>query len=302
VSRKRPNSPQTRHTGTYTELEPLSQRALQAAGALSLLLILVVLNSLLNSGGESPFNPNPVAAAAERTQAVPGMRIDMTMTMGTEAGKLVTITGKGTYNGESNLAEVAYDAADSDGKRLQFDAILGDSAWYFRYPQLASRMPEGKEWMKLEGFPGQKEMSTPGVVNPDETLQMLRSSGTVRRLGHARIGHTQSSRYRVTQTPAEIVEALRSQGKDELAEEFEHVAPQLLGPLRYEVFIAPDGMLHRMRMTSAILSNGDKVTTKVQMDFSDFGIKPNVQVPDDSRVYDLSPLLEEKLDALGQAS
>jgi hypothetical protein len=38
---------------------------------------------------------------------------------------------------------------------------------------------------------------------------MLRASGTVRRLGQARIGHVQTTRYRVTQTAAEIAEALR---------------------------------------------------------------------------------------------
>jgi len=291
-----------RQGGAYAELEPLSQRALQAAGVLSLLLILVVLNSLLDSGGESPFNPNPVAAAAERTAEVPGLRLEMTMTMSTEAGRLVTVTGRGSYTGESNLAEVVYDAASSQGKRLQFDAVLGDSAWYFRYPQLADKMPEGKEWMKLEGLPGQKDMSTPGVVNPDETLQMLRGAGTVRRLGRTKVGHVRTTRYRVTQTPAQIVEVLRAEGKDELAEQFEGAASQLLGPVRFEVFVAPDGMLHRMRMTSTSLSNGERVTAKMRMNFFDFGVEPNIQIPDDSRVYDLSPLLEEKLDALGEAS
>jgi hypothetical protein len=301
VSQKPPDSPQKRHTYGGEQLEPLSRRLLQAAGVLSLLLILVVVNSLLDSGGESPFDPNPVAAAAERTAEVPGMRIDMTMTMDTEAG-LVTITGKGAYNGETNLAEVAYEGTSPEGKRLEFDAVLGESAWYFRYPQLAGRMPEGKEWMKLEGFSGQKEMSTPGVVNPDESLQMLRGAGTVRHLGHTRIGHMQTARYRVTQTPAEIVDVLRSEGKDELAEGLEHAASQILGPVRYEVFIGRGEIVRRLRMASTSLSDGKRVTTKVQMDFSDFGVEPNIVIPDDSRVYDITPQLEEGLDQLGRPS
>lgn len=177
----------TRHAPGTADLEPLSRRALQAAGVLSLLLILVVLNSLLNSGGASPFNPNPVAAAAERTAKVPGMRLDMTMTMSTEAdGQVVTIAGKGVYNGETNLAEVVYQAHTPQGERLDFNAILGEDAWYFRYPRFASRMPEGKEWIKLEGFPGQKDASTPGSGSPEESLQLLRSTGAVRRLGRAK--------------------------------------------------------------------------------------------------------------------
>ena len=78
-------------------LEPLSRRLLQAAGALSLLLILVVFNSLLNNdGGESPFDPNPVAAAAQRTEEVPGMRMKLWMRVTTESSPPTMITGKGT--------------------------------------------------------------------------------------------------------------------------------------------------------------------------------------------------------------
>lgn len=291
----------TRHTPDAAELEPLSRRCLQAAGALSLLLLLVVVNSLLNDGSESPFNPNPVAAAAERTAEVPGMRIDMTMSMSTEAGALLTGTGKGAYNSDTNLAGISYDMS-SQGKRLEFDAILGESAWYFRYPQLAGKTPVGKEWMKIGGFPAQEEMSTPGVVSPDESLDMLRGSATVQRLGGAEVRHVRTIRYRVTQTPAEILDVLRAEGKDELAEQFEQASAQIVGPVHSEVFIDRHGVLRRMRMASTVSSRGHTATTRIRMDFFDFGIKPDIQVPDDSQVYDLTPLLQEKLDALGEAT
>jgi hypothetical protein len=156
VSQKWPQGPQRRHALGGERLEPLSIRLLQAAGVLSLLLILVVVNSFLNSGGESPFNPNPVAAAAERTADVSGLRMKVTMRFVSESTPPVTVTGNGVYNGETNLAEIAYDGTTAQGQRLKFDAILGESGWYFRYPQLANRMPEGKEWIKVEGFRGRK--------------------------------------------------------------------------------------------------------------------------------------------------
>jgi hypothetical protein len=292
----------TRHSFGGEQLEPLSLRLLQAAGVLSLLLILVVLNSLLNSGSASPFNPNPVAAAAERTAEVPGMRMNMTMRFVSESTSPITVTGKGVYNGETNLAEVVYDGTTSQGERLRFDAILGESGWYFRYPQLASRMPEGKEWLKIEGFPGQEDLSAPGVASPDESLGMLRASGSVRRLGRARIGSIQTTRYRVTMTAAEIAEALHSQGKDELAEALEQASSQIVGPVRSEVLIDEDGVVRRMRSLSTAISDGKTVTTEMRMDFSGFGIEPNIVIPDDSRVYDITPQLEEGLDSLGQAS
>jgi hypothetical protein len=284
-------------------LEPLSRRLLQTAGVLSLLLILVVLNSLLNnSGGESPFNPNPVAAAAQRTQEVPGMRMNVAMQITSESSAPVTVTGKGVYNGETNLAEATYSGATSEGQKIEFSAVLGEDAWYFRYPQLASRMPEGKEWIKLSGFPGQKDMSSPGMASPTESLGMLRATGDVKRLGRQKIGGAQTTRYRLTMTGPQIVESLRSQGKDELAEQVEQAEPQLLGPVHAEVFIAKSGMLRRMRLVTAESIGGKTVTVAMRFDLFDFGIKPAIQIPDDSRVYELSPDMEEGLDSLGQLS
>lgn len=283
-------------------LDPLSRRLLQAAGVLSLLLILVAVNSVLNhGGGESPFNPNPVAAAAQRTEEVPGMRMNMTMTFTSESSPPVTIAAKGSFNGEDNLGEFAYHG-EAGGQPLDFDAVVSEDAWYFRYPQFADKLPEGKEWVKLQGFPGQKDISTPGTGSPTDSLGMLRANGSVKRLGRAKVGHVQTTRYRVTMTGPEIVEGLRSQGKDELAEQIESSATQMTGPSHSEVFIDDSGMLRRMRVTTTVLAEGKAVTTEIRADLFDFGIHPDIQVPDDSQVLDLGPEVEEQLQALGQAS
>ncbi|HEV2856983.1 MAG TPA: hypothetical protein VGW80_01115 [Solirubrobacterales bacterium] len=277
-------------------------RLLQAAGILSLLLLLVVVNSFLNgSGGESPFNPNPVAAAAQRAEEVPGMRMNLTMQFRTESSPPVTITGKGTFNGEDNLAEITYDAA-MEGQQMKFDALLGEDAWYFRYPQFAGQMPEGKEWIKLEGFPGQEDLSSPGVGSPEESLGMLRANGGVRQLGQTKIGRVQTTRYRVTMSREELVQGLHTQGKDELAEQVEQAGSQLVGPVHAEVFITAAGMLRRMRTVSTALSDGKAVTTEIRADLFDYGIHPEIQLPDDSQVLDLGPELREKMEALGQPS
>jgi hypothetical protein len=275
-------------------------KLLQAAGVLSLLLILVVVNSLLNSdGGESPFNPNPVAAAAQRTEEVPGMRMKLSMQLTTEASPSPTkVTGQGTFNGEDNLAEFTYDVA-TEGKQVSFDAVMSEDAWYFRYPQFADQMPEGKEWVKLDGFPGQEDLSSPGVGNPDESLGMLRANGDVEKLGQAKIGRMQTTRYRVTMSPEGIVEALRAQGKDELADQLEGAESQITGPVDAEVFIAPSGLLRRMRTVTTVVADGKAVTTEMRADLFDYGIHPDIQIPDDSRVLELDP---EQMEAFGKAS
>jgi hypothetical protein len=281
------------------ELEPLSRHLLQIAGFLSLLLVLVVANSFLTQGSASPFNPNPVAAAAERTQEVPGMRMTLAMRVSSESTPPVTISGSGVYNGEDNLAQVNYRMSGSQGTPLEFDALLGESAWYFRYPQLADKLPEGKEWLKLEGLPGQSDMSKVSE-SPQSSLQMLAGAGSVQRLGQVRIRNVPTTRYRVTLTADGIVKALRSEGKDELAEQIEET--QLAGPSRGEVFIDRHGMLRRMNIATTVIADGRSITTEIRTDLFDFGIHPDIQLPNDSQVFDLSPTMEEQLEKLGQSS
>lgn len=283
------------------ELEPLSRNLLQLAGFLSLLLVAVVANSFLNQGSASPFNPNPVAAAAERTREVPGMRLSMVMRSTAEGRPPVTITGSGAYNGESNLAGITYHARSSTQTPIEFDAVLGDSEWYFRYPQLTGRIPDGKEWIKLDALIKQSDNSM-SAENPEDSLRALAAAGSVQRLGQAKVGKVRTTRYRATLTANGVLRALRAEGQDELAEQFESVVSQVVGPIRTEIFIDRHQMVRRMHTLTRVIANGAVVTTSVHMDFFDFGAQPQIQVPDESRVFDMTPTMEEKLETLGQSS
>jgi hypothetical protein len=280
-------------------LEPTSQRLLRLAGILSLLLILVVVNSLLSSGNESPFSPNPVAAAAERTRETPGMRFTLEMRLSINGSPTATIRGHGTYSGEDHAAVVSYDATSAAGTEMPFDAILSESGWYFRYPQYLSKMPAGKEWLKVEGLPGQSDESKMSE-SPESTLRVLSAAGAVRAAGRLRVRGVPTRRYQATITAAGMTSALRAQGKDELADMFEGVT--LAEPVHVEVCIDGKGMLRRIRTLTTVLAEGKAVTTTVVTDLFDFGIHPSIEAPDASEVYDLTPALEEKLGEVGSPS
>jgi len=229
------------------------------------------------------------------------MRIKMVMRSTSEGQPPVTITGSGAYNGESKLAGVTYHARTSAGEPMEFDAVLGDSDWYFRYPQLASRMPEGKEWIKLHSLIAQSDNST-SAENPEDSLRALSAAGSVQRVGQAEVRKVHTTRYRATLTANGVLKALSAEGQDELAEAFEKVASQVDGPIRAEVFIDRHGMVRRMDTVTRVISSGTVVTTETHMDLFDFGAQPQIQVPDESRVFDMTPMLEEKLGTLGQSS
>lgn len=264
------------------ELEPLSRRLLQAAGALSLLLILVVVNSLLNSGSESPFNPNPVAAAAERTQEAPGMRFSMTAVYSSESQPRTVAHGGGAYSSDSGLVQVRMRAPTPQGQTVGVEVVGDDSSMYLRSPEFAGRLPEGKEWLEVDPELGQSDESAMAGESFENSLRMLAASGGVRRVGHARIRGARTTRYRVT------VEA------PELAD--------VLGPIRAEAFVDGHGMLRRVRTVVTTATDGAPVTMDMRIDLFDFGAEPDIQPPDESLVFDMTPILEEQLDALGQAS
>jgi hypothetical protein len=281
-------------------LEPLSVKLLQAAGVLSLLLILVVVNSFLNnSGGESPFDPNPVAAAAEQTREIPGMRIEMTMHVAGSTDGSVTISGDGAFNGDADLGEFSFAATTPKGQ-VQFDAILGESAWYFRYPQFSGQLPEGKEWVKLEGLEAQSQKDEMGIESPDELLEAVGAGGSVERIGQVKVRGAQTTRYRVMLSPEEALEILRAQGKTESAEQLESGSAQFTGPIQADAFIDRDGILRRVITSTTFDVEGQTISSDARMDFFAFGVEPDIQVPDDSAAYDMSPMLEEGMDALGQ--
>jgi hypothetical protein len=264
------------------ELEPLCRRLLQATGVLSLLLILVVVNSLLDHGGESPFDPNPVAAAAQRTQEAPGMHFSMTAAYSSESMPRTVAHGGGAYDADSGLVQVRLRAPIAEGRTVEIEVVGNEDSMYLRSPEFAGQLPEGKGWLRVDPDLAQSDESTMAGESFDSSLRLLAAAADVRPAGHVQIRGAQTTRYRVSVEAPEL--------------------PGLSGPVRAEAFVDGHGMLRRVRTVITTTTEAAPVTTDMRMDLFDFGAEPDIQPPDDSQVYDTTPLLEEGLDALGQPS
>ena len=257
-------------------------KLLQAAGVLSLLLILVVVNSFLNgSGGESPLNPNPVAAAAERTQEAPGMHFSMTAAYSSESMPRTVAHGGGAYNADSGLVQVRLRAPSERGS-VDVEVVGNEDSMYLRSPEFAGQLPEGKEWIEVNPDLAQSDESAMAGESFDNSLRILAASGGVHRIGHARIRGARTTHYRVSVEAPEL--------------------PNVLGPIRAEAFVDSHGMLRRARTVVTTTADGAPVTMDMRMDLFDFGAQPDIQAPDDSLVFDMTPMLEEGLDALEQSA
>ncbi len=280
------------------ELKPLSLRALQAAGALSLLLILVVANSLLHSS-ENPLNP--VAAAAERTEGVDGLRFAMRIRTSSEARPPKIEHGSGALNLQTKLGLVHYSGETSDGTRTQVDMVVGEDGIYLRSPQLRGRLPEGKEWAKMDPSLLTGKDSLP-AESPDGSLGMLSVNDRVHRAGHGRVRGLRVSRYVSSFEIGDVAAALRAKGEDELAEQCEKSSSQVVGPVHAEAFVDARGLVRRVHIRMTTTASGTPETVESTTDFFDFGARPDIQVPPEDLVFDMTPVLEKQREALGQSS
>lgn len=288
------------------ELDPLSRRLMQVVKALSVLLLLVVANSFLNDRGEESslrLDLNPVARAAEKTQSLPGVLFTLRATYSSSAlPDSITASGDGAVNSETGLSEARLHLYTLKTGRVEFESVGDGTSIYMRGNGISDQLPEGKEWMEVQPFLGQSEQEAMvGGSDGGNALQMLSSAGgSVSRLGRAKVDGVMTSRFRAVIDLADYADVLRGEGKDSLADEFDKLATLMPAPVTGEAWVDGKGLVRRSRTVMTLPTNpgGPALTMDMRTDFHDFGAQPDILLPDSSRVYDATPLLEKTLDAV----
>jgi hypothetical protein len=269
-------------------------------GVLSLLLILVVANSLFHSD-ENPLNP--IAAAAERTQSQPGARFTLRAVYTSDSlPRPMIARGEGAYNMESGLSEANL-RVDSPTKGLIAVHSVGDgTSFYMGGTAVAGELPDGKEWMKIEPFLGhsQDELALSGG-GADESLGTLSNvHGGAELVGREQVRGVPTQRYRTQVSFDEYGELLREEGKDDLADQFEKLGTLYATPPLVEGWVDDKGILRRMRMVMTMPAPAGQpaLTMDMTTELFDFGAHPAIVLPDESNVFDATPMLREQLDAI----
>jgi hypothetical protein len=279
-------------------LDPFSRRLLQIAGLLACLVILVALNSVLRDGGESPFSPNPIAAAAAKTQREPGSRMTMSAVYSSPAlSGGMTMTGSGAFNGLSGRSEVAMRLqAPAPVGTVEMDMVAGDGVAYVRSPLFGSSLPAGKEWLAFDPqLADSTEAALAGGGDPRSQLEMLEEvSGTVVTIGSEDVRGVETTRYRGTIDLSQFADALREQGNDEVADAYDELSDQPSGGASVEAWIDRKGLLRQMRMVMSLPtgSGTPALSMDIRMEFFDYGAKPQIELPDPAVVLDATALVE----------
>lgn len=275
----------------------LSRRLLQLACVLAVVLIGAVVFASLHGGNEASLNP--IAQAAARTQDASGGRISYHVTVqGGSQSHPIAMSGAGVFNGETNRSQMTLTVPTPSGE-VEMEGVGDGSQLYYRSDLLQSGLPPGDEWMGFDASLGTaSETAIAASSDPGAQLDLLRAvSDEFETLGKKRIRGVEVTGYRSTFDLDGVAEYLRGEGSVKAAEQYERVAEAVPTTTEVVAWIDAKGLVRRMKMTAEPqgAGPGEGTSTETTADFYDFGISPDIQLPDPDTVYDVTPTLRAKL-------
>ena len=175
---------------------------------------------------------------------------------------------------------------------------------YLRLPQdvVGPGLPNGKPWFGLDldrslRQAGLGSLDFTQQQDPAQTLQYLRAASSgVKESGSATVRGVETTRYVGRLDFRKGLDA----GLDKLPAAERQRARQgmqrMLGRLGakgvpFEVFVDDDGLLRRLTMDMSMEGMGQPFSTKLSMDYFDFGVDVDVEAPPARDVTDATRLL-----------
>lgn len=262
-----------------------------------MLLVLVLVNSFLNSGGSGSgtrLELNPVASAAERVERTSGGRLSLYIVYSSPAfPRPIAATGGGAYNEETERSRITLEMSNPlTGAAMRMVQIEDGEVEYEGGDMVQDELPPGKEWVRTSESEEPEEDETP--LNMEDSLQMLDSSGEVGLIGRESINGKMTRRYRGEVSIADLVDVLRKKGKGKEADAYERIEGQSPTQISVEGWVDRKKMLRRMRMVMPMPGEPGEplMTVDMRMDFFAYGAEPDIRLPDPDSVVD-GPLEDE---------
>lgn len=251
---------------------------------------------LLGGVGGSDGSLNAIAAAAVRTQEEPGTRAAMHVIVSSPKTGTFTMTGHMVSNAEERSRGVLTMPPSDSHDSMKLEMVMDGDFMYLRSSRFGT-LPGGREWMGLDlSFGHGQEDPLPAGGDPKGELAILEAmTGGVQKLGRANVRGVPTTHYRGTTSISERAEELRDDGEDGLASRIEEED----APLQVEAWIDAKGLIRRMRIVRAQAQGGggESQTTDMRIDFIDFGVDPEIDVPASDEVFDATDLAHEELES-----
>jgi hypothetical protein len=274
-----------------------SRRLLKVGSVLATLFVVAIAVTLLTKGG-GRNSLNPIAQAAAVTAESSGARFSLHGTV--EQGsppQPVPVSGAGVLNGQAHRSQMTFTMSTPEGE-VEMEAI-GDGSEVYLKSSLFKSLPDGDEWVGYDAALGNASETTVGASSdPSQQLGLLRGvSDEFQNLGKRTIRGVPTTGYRAALDIGRYAEYLRSKGDDRAANDYERVAEVAPTTAEIETWIDRKKLVRQTKVTTHTrdASTGETSSTMTTMDLDDFGISPEIQLPDPSTVYDVTSKVRAQL-------
>lgn len=249
----------------------------------ALLPLLAAIALAASACGRDAVSLDPVAKAADTTSKQASEHVEFTAAGTGADGSRISMSGSGDFQNDPQLGEITLSFASSRGSN-SIHEVIKDWKLYMTSPLFTQSLPAGKTWMSLDMKKATKalgvDITSLSSQSPGQTLQQLKASGSVARVGLARIDGVVTTHYRAT------VDLSKVPNGDKIVK---------LTGVQYEpveVWIARDGLVRRVQVAYSAPAQGGM---QMRMDFSRYGEPVYVNVPDDSVTFDATQAAESAL-------
>jgi hypothetical protein len=212
---------------------------------------------------------NPVVAAAKRTAAAKSLTFGMKIATVVPGQGSFTMTGSGAQRGTSVKLSMRTRA---NGAVVRMDAVLlqerGRYVMYMRSPVFRSQLPRGKSWLRvdLSRRASSLGLDFTSLLNASQTFAPLEKGlVSTTRVGRAVVAGRSVTQYRAVIDIQRAARAVPGYGRQVAA--LERATGIRLGRVPYDVWVAGDGRIRRMRFSMPTVAGGRSVQTVTFLSF-----------------------------------
>jgi len=292
-----------------TRLEARSRGRSRRSGPAALAIVATLAaGALASCGGEDA--QVAVAEAAERTAAVDSAAVSVEGTIeGAGIREPATFEASGVVDNEAQTGRLEFgEFAVPGAEALPPDAVEGEVLFeeltiYVRFPVLVGQLPDGKEWLKLdlsEVLSGQGvdlgQLAQIGQSNPTDSLRQLEAvSDDLEEIGEEDVGGVSTTHYEATvdlrRYPDLVPEEQRTATEESVGALIELTGTE---QIPVEVWIDDEGLVRRFSQSySYEAPDTGEVSQSQTIEFYDFGVDADVELPPASDVFDATDVAAE---------
>jgi len=257
----------------------------------------------LTACGGDALALDPVASAATKTVESGSSRVEFAIAM-KAAGQSMDMTGSGLFDYREPRGAVTYRMQLPGVGNASMEMRMIDTKLYLRLPQAVAgpALPNGKPWFGLDldkslRRAGLGSLDFTQQQDPAQTLQHLRAASSgVKENGSATVRGVETTRYVGRLDFRKALDAGLERLPAAERERARQGMQRMLGRpgskgVPFEVFVDDDGLLRRLTLDMSMEAMGQPLSTKLSMDYFDFGVDVDVQAPPARDVTDATRLL-----------